>query len=635
MKKFVFFLMLVVPLSAWGQCIIEAVDCHWIPPDAREGELITKYLTITNIGDEVCDSVTVRLALASWGLWLDWTEFTEMDVPFIAPGDTITLVIQEMRACNEEHYTVRELLRDPILVDHYDFLEAPADSGVCDSFYVGNPSETETVRIALSVDEFVGTSYDAYISPVVFTLAPGDSQLVHICTGVDPRFDFCDTFTVGSSIGDSMGCVLSGAWGTIRARVDSGGTTPDFGNRLRFARFNRFVSYAGIIEGYGWGDLHNFILEQRAPIDIRTYSSFRDSVSDINIIMDNSSPCENNITWGGLWGVSPLYDVSFRAKTPENFFGLNIDNPVFGRNISIIDGGNTSPVGGAVTVDVEPGSDVNFERLLIRNSNGDALAVKRGSINVVDLVIENCRNGIVLKSGDNNFTNVIFQDVSDAPVLVSGTASANFYETVLSDEDVRITSNGEVTSFSTVRLWAIDSLGEGIPDVTVLISREGDTVSTGVTDEYGIIPAFPLPLKHFTEEGISDLSEYRIRATIGELELDTTVVLSGPKDYIKLRFAGISSVEMENRPNFVGYLELVPNPFNSVCKIKYNLPAGTGKPVILIYNILGEQIDVLDNLPATPGEHTVQWRTDAPSGSYIVRLDVNGSVRQKKLIYLK
>ncbi|OQX89899.1 MAG: hypothetical protein B6D65_00820 [candidate division Zixibacteria bacterium 4484_93] len=579
MKKFVFFLMLVVPLSAWGQCIIEAVDCHWIPPDAREGELITKYLTITNIGDEVCDSVTVRLALASWGLWLDWTEFTEMDVPFIAPGDTITLVIQEMRACNEEHYTVRELLRDPILVDHYDFLEAPADSGVCDSFYVGNPSETETVRIALSVDEFVGTSYDAYISPVVFTLAPGDSQLVHICTGVDPRFDFCDTFTVGSSIGDSMGCVLSGAWGTIRARVDSGGTTPDFGNRLRFARFNRFVSYAGIIEGYGWGDLHNFILEQRAPMDIRTYSSFRDSVSDINIIMDNSSPCENNITWGGLWGVSPLYDVSFRAKTPENFFGLNIDNPVFGRNISIIDGGNTSPVGGAVTVDVEPGSDVNFERLLIRNSNGDALAVKRGSINVVDLVIENCRNGIVLKSGDNNFTNVIFQDVSDAPVLVSGTASANFYETVLSDEDVRITSNGE--------------------------------------------------------EGISDLSEYRIRATIGELELDTTVVLSGPKDYIKLRFAGISSVEMENRPNFVGYLELVPNPFNSVCKIKYNLPAGTGKPVILIYNILGEQIDVLDNLPATPGEHTVQWRTDAPSGSYIVRLDVNGSVRQKKLIYLK
>jgi len=83
-----------------------------------------------------------------------------------------------------------------------------------------------------------------------------------------------------------------------------------------------------------------------------------------------------------------------------------------------------------------------------------------------------------------------------------------------------------------------------------------------------------------------------------------------------------------------------PNPFNPLTKMDFSLPK-TGRVVITIYNLLGQEVTTLINERLDYGYHTVTWQgTDrmgrpVGSGVYFSELKAAGNRKTRKMILLK
>ena len=109
--------------------------------------------------------------------------------------------------------------------------------------------------------------------------------------------------------------------------------------------------------------------------------------------------------------------------------------------------------------------------------------------------------------------------------------------------------------------------------------------------------------------------------------------------YLDSKEINSSSINIGSNPtNFS--LENYPNPFNPTTKIDYALPVA-GPVKIIIYNTLGQQVRVLVNQEQEAGRYSVEWdsRNDhhqaLSSGVYILRMQTDGFVKDKKLLLLK
>lgn len=76
-----------------------------------------------------------------------------------------------------------------------------------------------------------------------------------------------------------------------------------------------------------------------------------------------------------------------------------------------------------------------------------------------------------------------------------------------------------------------------------------------------------------------------------------------------------------------------PNPFNNQTEISFRINE-TGTIKISIYNILGEEVRLLENKVFLPGNYRVEWNgkgnndADLPSGAYIIRANFRGTIHQ-------
>jgi len=78
-----------------------------------------------------------------------------------------------------------------------------------------------------------------------------------------------------------------------------------------------------------------------------------------------------------------------------------------------------------------------------------------------------------------------------------------------------------------------------------------------------------------------------------------------------------------------------PNPFNPVTTIRYDLPIQT-EAKLTIYNVLGQEVDILVNGKLVAGEHRTVWdATNVASGIYFYRLETPQKQITKKLVVLK
>jgi M6 family metalloprotease-like protein len=81
--------------------------------------------------------------------------------------------------------------------------------------------------------------------------------------------------------------------------------------------------------------------------------------------------------------------------------------------------------------------------------------------------------------------------------------------------------------------------------------------------------------------------------------------------------------------------ENYPNPFNASTVIRYDV-AQTEIVKLVIYDLLGRQVEVLVNGTQIPGRHSVRFSgVSLPSGIYFSRLTAGGSIQTKKMILLR
>ncbi|HJY63526.1 MAG TPA: SBBP repeat-containing protein [Ignavibacteria bacterium] len=113
---------------------------------------------------------------------------------------------------------------------------------------------------------------------------------------------------------------------------------------------------------------------------------------------------------------------------------------------------------------------------------------------------------------------------------------------------------------------------------------------------------------------------------------------------------GISQVSGIIPDNF-SLSQNYPNPFNPATKIRFsiaNLPFGEGpvrkdsfggvgsRTKLIIYDILGRQVETLVNEQIKPGTYEVDWNAvNYPSGVYFYKITVNGFSETKKMILVK
>lgn len=88
-------------------------------------------------------------------------------------------------------------------------------------------------------------------------------------------------------------------------------------------------------------------------------------------------------------------------------------------------------------------------------------------------------------------------------------------------------------------------------------------------------------------------------------------------------------------PDKFEILSVYPNPFNSSTLIKYNLPEN-GRVKLKVYNILGEEVDVLIKNNQIAGTNLIRWNAhNLASGIYVFRLKSGNFVDIKKGVFIK
>jgi hypothetical protein len=88
-------------------------------------------------------------------------------------------------------------------------------------------------------------------------------------------------------------------------------------------------------------------------------------------------------------------------------------------------------------------------------------------------------------------------------------------------------------------------------------------------------------------------------------------------------------------PNEYSLKNPYPNPFNPVTRIDYSLPIPINVSII-IYDLLGRQVEVLQSEVMNPGNYHVVWdASQFSSGMYFVKMIAGQNIQTQKLMLIK
>ena len=199
---------------------------------------------------------------------------------------------------------------------------------------------------------------------------------------------------------------------------------------------------------------------------------------------------------------------------------------------------------------------------------------------------------------------------------------------------------------------------------SISVDRQGNVFVGGTTDKANFRQQYALlkytstgELKWIEEYSKIQLSEDFIYTTIADNSNNiyvTGISFDSTSDYdiatIKYNdLIGITPVSNEIPVNFKLY-QNYPNPFNPVTKIKFDIPTSViseksdysnsskFKPIVklVIYNVLGETIDVLVNGELQAGSYEVEFDgSNISSGIYYYKLENNAYRQTRKMVLIK
>jgi uncharacterized lipoprotein YddW (UPF0748 family) len=171
--------------------------------------------------------------------------------------------------------------------------------------------------------------------------------------------------------------------------------------------------------------------------------------------------------------------------------------------------------------------------------------------------------------------------------------------------------------------WNASSSPSGI-SYRVQLARSAD-FSVVIMDSTGIADtALPAPpLQSFS------IYFWRVRAT-------NAVGTSTWSTVYRFRTVQVEGVEPNaDVPSTFGLDQNYPNPFNPATTISYQLPIA-GRVTIIVYDVLGQEVDRLVDDVESAGRHAVPWNgSNRASGVYIVRMKSGAFSATKRMVLVK
>ena len=128
----------------------------------------------------------------------------------------------------------------------------------------------------------------------------------------------------------------------------------------------------------------------------------------------------------------------------------------------------------------------------------------------------------------------------------------------------------------------------------------------------------------------------------GTTNVNSVTKLKLLTDYVRNFYnsvIGIKEIKKVLPSSFILY-QNYPNPFNPSTTIKFEIPYGVksekSEVKIVIYDVLGREVEVLLNEKLSPGTFEVDWdASNNPSGVYFYVFSANGFTNTKKMVVLK
>jgi parallel beta-helix repeat protein len=152
------------------------------------------------------------------------------------------------------------------------------------------------------------------------------------------------------------------------------------------------------------------------------------------------------------------------------------------------------------------------------------------------------------------------------------------------------------------------------------IESEGEWTTIGFREGYGTTTE---PKEYSYVDDIRDINVKSISYRLKQIDYD------GSYKYSEEVFVdNPAPIDYSLQQNY-------PNPFNPNTKIKYSIPQ-TSKVVIIVFAVLGNEIETLVNEEKSAGTYEITWFAEGlPSGIYFYRIQAGSFVETKKMVLIK
>ena len=369
----------------------------------------------------------------------------------------------------------------------------------------------------------------------------------------------------------------------------------------------------------------------KSPVENPVEKTMWNSVTNntpprITLVLDPASINEN----GGMGTVtatipSPVIEEVTLTLTPESVApAVDADFTLSGTTLTIAQGATTSTETLTITAvdnDVKEGHKTVMVRVLREDYPINEVAAKPFTVALM-IIDDESPPPVVSSPNPPTFSGPLPPPyvppgtISDAPENLRATAGDE--QVILSWDAPGYDGGAQITGYA----YRLKENGEpfGVADLGAWRDIPGgaSTRSYTVTDlTNGIVYNFEVRAENEHGGGIP------AKATV------TLSVSAGSGDPKSV------NTESEELPTEVALMGNYPNPFNPQTTIDYALPQA-GDVSLVVYDMLGREVDVLLDGPQAAGRHTVRFGANhLPNGAYVYRLVAADKTITRTMVLVK
>ena len=322
---------------------------------------------------------------------------------------------------------------------------------------------------------------------------------------------------------------------------------------------------------------------------------------------------------------SPVTGAVTLTITPEPIApAVDADFTLSGTTLTIAQGATTSTETLTITAvdnEVKEGHKTVMLRVLRENYPINEVAAKPFTVDLMIIDDESPRP-VVTSPNPPTFTGPppppfeLPGTISDAPENLRATAGDE--QVILSWDAPGYNGGEEITGYA----YRLKENGEpfGVADLGAWQDLPGGASTrsytvTGLTN--GIVYKFEVRAENEHGGGIPAKATVTLSVSAGS---------GGPKPV---------NTESEELPTEVALMGNYPNPFNPQTTIGYALPKA-GDVSLIVYDMLGREVDVLLDGPQAAGRHTVRFGANhLPNGAYVYRLVAADKTITRTMVLVK